>query len=64
MEGVEKAILKMSEHQEVSLVIQPRYAFGEEGDESKGVPPNTEIKYRVMLTGIAKVTKSGCVISW
>ena len=62
MEGVEKAVAKMNEKQEVSLVVQPRYAYGEEGDELKGVPPNTVVNYRVVMKEIFKVRKSTCVI--
>ena len=64
IEGIEKAVAKMNEKQEVSLVMQPSYAYGEDGDESKGVPPNTEVKYWVMLKEIVKVRKVCCVISW
>ena len=64
MEGVEKAIAEMNEKQEVSLVVQPRYAYGEEGDESKGIPPNTEVKYRVVLKEIVKVRSFCDMVPW
>ena len=38
IEGVEKGVEKMKEKEEVTLTIQPGYAFG---DTEKGVPPMT-----------------------
>ena len=46
----------MKKGEEAEVVIQPRYAFGAEGNAAKNVPANSEVTYFVTLTTFVKVS--------
>ena len=55
IEGIEKALEKMKVEEESEVIIKPQYAFGNDGNPSLNVPPNTEVTYIVKLISFVKV---------
>jgi len=54
IKGIEVALEKFSEFEKSELIIQPNYAYGEEGNSELGIPPNAELKYIVELLKFTK----------
>lgn len=54
VEGIEKALLKMRNHERTKVFIKPQYGFGDKGHEDFGIPPDTEIEYEICLFSFEK----------
>ena len=55
VEGVEKALEKMKKGEEAEVIIQPRYAFGSEGNSELNVPADAVVVYYITLLDFVKV---------
>ncbi|XP_060530303.1 FK506-binding protein 59-like [Cylas formicarius] len=58
IEGVEKALEKFNSGETSRLIIQPKYAFGKEGNTELNVPPNAVVEYIVTLKKFEKSKES------
>lgn len=56
--GVEMAIEKMKKLEEARVKIGPAYAFGAEGDASKGVPAGATVEYDITLHSFERAKES------
>lgn len=56
--GVETALEKMCQGETSRLVINPKYAFGSEGNEKLKVPANATVEYTVTLNEFEKEVES------
>ena len=63
VEGVEMAIVKMKKEEVAKVDISPRYAYGETGNEERGVPPNATLQYTLTLKSFEKVTNCDLFLS-
>ena len=55
--GVEAGIKTMRETERALITIQAAKAFGEAGDPSKGVPPNSAVEYEMTLHRIIEISR-------
>lgn len=58
IEGVEKALEKFKKGEKSRLIIQPKYAFGSQGNAEFNIPPNAVVEYIVTLKSFEKVIYS------
>jgi len=58
IEGLDVAVATMKKGERSLVTIQPKYAYGEKGDPSKGVPPNAAVQYEVELVDFVKEKES------
>jgi FKBP-type peptidyl-prolyl cis-trans isomerase len=49
-ESLETGIKHMNLHEKAVITFQPKYAFGDLGNEQFKIPPNAEVTYQVELT--------------
>ncbi|RUS74387.1 hypothetical protein EGW08_017842 [Elysia chlorotica] len=56
--GLEMAVRKMKEKEHSKFTMKPAYAFGKEGNESLGVPPNATLVFEVELQSFEKAKKA------
>lgn len=56
VDGVERAVEKMKKGETARLVIKSQYAFGAEGNQELGIPPNAVVEYTVTLKTFEKVS--------
>jgi len=47
VEGVEQGMRSMKAGERALLRIKPRYAYGDEGLEKQGIPPDAEVEFDV-----------------
>jgi FK506-binding protein 4/5 len=58
IEGLEVAAESMKKGEKALVTIQPKYAFGEQGNAEKGVPANTPVQYDMELVSFIKEKES------
>lgn len=55
IDGVERAVEKMKKGEISRLIIKPQYAFGAQGNQELGIPPNATVEYTITLKSFEKV---------
>lgn len=56
--GIEKALYKFTENEKSRLTLQPKYAFGVQGNAELGIPPNAVVSYIVELQRFTKAAEA------
>lgn len=58
IDGVEKALEKFKRGETSRCIIQPKYAFGENGKPEWNIPSNASIEYTITLKSFEKAKES------
>src|SRR5690606_38024065 len=58
IEGLELAVKEMKKGEKCLITVQPKYAYGDAGDESKGVTPGSKLVYELELVDFTKEKQS------
>ncbi|KAB0799943.1 hypothetical protein PPYR_07823 [Photinus pyralis] len=58
IDGVERALSKFKKGEKSELIIQSKYAFGDEGSKEFNIPPGATVRYIVTLKTFEKMKES------